>query len=161
MRVVKATANVYFLAMGAALIVLNANAQSPAPASPSDTNWCPGVPATPPPPHWENLPGAWTHTYKACSADRSTLSPRDRHNRDVQCRNACMGARGSWSTSKNPPSKNPYPLSTDKLQGPFPLPGGGSGYVLPVPSSVLSPTIPAQPPAPAGSNFLGGAIFYQ
>ncbi len=75
----------------------------------------------------------------------SALSPGQRHNWDVECRHACMGARGSWGTSKNPPTKNPYPLSTDKPQGPIALPGGGTGYIVPLPSFVLSPTATPTP----------------
>jgi hypothetical protein len=32
-----------------------------------------------------------------------------------------------------------YPVSTDKLQGPFPLQGGAKGWVLPVPSGLATP----------------------
>src|ERR1700691_5073738 len=149
MKFVKAIAIVVVVAT---LVGANASAQQPtaAPApAPSTSNWCPGVPESPPPPHWENIPGGWAQTYKACSADRSMFSPGQRHNMDVECRHACMGAKGSWGTSKNPPSTDTLPLSTGKPQGPFPLPGGGSGYVLPLPSS---PPIPTTSEAPSASQ---------
>jgi hypothetical protein len=39
------------------------------------------------------------------------------------------------------PLKQPltYPLSSDKLQGPFPLQGGAKGWVLPVPAGLATP----------------------
>jgi hypothetical protein len=151
MRVVKATAIAFFLAMGAALVVLSASAQQPSPAAASNPNWCPGVPLSPPPPHFENFPGDWASANKQCSTDRSKLSPREHHEVDVECRQVCGSARGSWATSKNPPSTTHY-LSTDKPQGPFPLPGGGAGYVLPLPSFALSPTAGATPSAPQSGS---------
>ena len=42
-----------------------------------------------------------------------------------------------------PPNQSlTYPVSTDKLQGPFPLQGGAKGWVLPVPSGLATPAAP-------------------
>jgi hypothetical protein len=126
MRVVKATAIAFFLAMGAALVVLSASAQQPSPAAASNPSWCPGVPLSPPPPHFENFPGDWASANKQCSTDRSKLSPREHHEVDVECRQVCGSARGSWGSSKNPPTGGPsWPLSTDKPQGPLSAPRRG------------------------------------
>jgi hypothetical protein len=149
MSLAKSISNVTLVAIFAVLMAADSRAQQPtaAPApAPRNPNWCPGVPESPPPPNWENVPGGWAQAYKACSADRSMFSPGQRHNMDVECRHACMGAKGSWGTSKNPPSTDTLPLSTGKPQGPFPLPGGGNGYIL-----------PAQP-APTPSNPTSDAV---
>ena len=75
---------------------------------------------------------------------------------EIDCYHACGSAVGLWGTSKNPPTKSPYPMSTDKLQGPFQLPGGGTGYVLPLPSFAVSPAAGSTPtPSQGSSNKLG------
>jgi hypothetical protein len=152
MKLVKLTAIAFSSAMVAALIVLSASAQQPSPAAPSNPNWCPGVPASPAPPHFENFPGEWAQMSKACSADRSMLSPGEARERLIGCLHICGYARGLWGSSKNSPQGVPsWPLSTNKPQGPFPLQGGGLGYVLPLPSFALSPTASATPTAPGFS----------
>ena len=140
MNFVKATAIVVFVAIGSALIVANTEAQLPSAATPKaapapllNPNWCSDVPASPPPPNFEHHSGEWTEARQLCMRARKT---------DLGCANACGDAKESWSQQKagllNHPNAVPSP--TDKLQGPFPLPGGASGYIL-----------PAQPaPAPSG-----------
>lgn len=80
--------------------------------------------------------------FQRCSADRSNLSAREFHELITACIHACDGARGAWSTSNKAPASRPYPLSGTKPQGPFPLPGGGSFNVLPLPSFVATPALP-------------------
>jgi hypothetical protein len=139
MNFVKAAAIAIFIAIGSALMVANAEAQLPPAATPQATpaallnpNWCSDVPASPPPPNFDYRPGEWAYVRKMCMAKMSDLS----------CTGFCRNAEDRWRQQKagllNQPNALPSP--TDKLQGPFPLPGGASGYIL-----------PAQPaPAPSG-----------
>ena len=127
--------------MGAVTLALlrPVRAQAPAAsptAAPTNANWCPGVPESPPPPRWPA--GEWSGIYKWCS--RLGLS----HSQWVGCRRACGGARGAWTTSKNPPPKQKY-LSTNRPQGPIPLPGGGEGYILPLPPTPPPATLQMRP----------------
>ncbi len=155
MKVIRAVTIVILAAIVAVLMEAGASAQQPTPAAPSNPSWCPGVPESPPPPYFENNPGDWAKYYKACSVDRSTISSGDLHDYDKMCGRLCMRARSLWGSSRNPPTENPYPLSTDKLQGPFPLPGGGSGYVLPGSSFAPSPAASATPSANRHSSRVG------
>jgi hypothetical protein len=100
-------------------------APTPAPA-PTNPHWCPGVPESPPPPHFEVHPGDWAYTWKVCSS--SGLSRSDQY----VCGGACMYAKERWAASHNPPPESPFPQSTNVPQGPIPLPGGGEGYILPL-----------------------------
>ncbi len=121
-------------------------AQTPTPSAtpvPANPNWCPGVPESPPPPRWSRE--AWAEAYKFCS------SPGLSHSQFVGCGHTCMGARGAWGSSKNPPLKQMYPLSGNKPQGPFPAPGGGEVYVLPLAPTPATPAATSTPGAPQGS----------
>jgi hypothetical protein len=101
--------------------------------SPANPNWCPGVPASPPPPHYqaENRPNDWADTSKRCMNVVGV---------DVICTDACQAARELWQRSKEGTLNQPFtlPAPTDQLQGPFPLPGGAKGYILPVPPTPVS-----------------------
>ena len=128
---------VMLVAVGAALMGANASAQQPMAAStpaPRNPNWCPGVPASPPPPHYqaENRPNAWADIRKRCTNAVDT---------DWMCMNVCGSARELWQRARAGTLDQPltYPLSTDKLQGPFPLKGGAKGWVLPMPPGLATP----------------------
>ncbi len=135
--------------MVAALIGANAIAQQPtaAPAAaPRNPNWCSDVPASPPPPHYqaENRPNAWADTRKRCMNAVDT---------DWMCMDTCGTARELWQRAKAGTLNQPltYPLSTDKLQGPFPLQGGAKGWVLPLPPYLQTRATTATPTSPKGS----------
>jgi hypothetical protein len=51
-------------------------------------------------------------------------------------------------TAEQPPE---WPASTDKLQGPFRLKGGGTGWVLPLPPGFQTPAVKATPTSQQGS----------
>ena len=134
----KGKAVVIVVAIVAVLMEANAGAQQPTAAptlAPRNPNWCPDVPASPPPPHYqaENRPNAWADTRKRCINEANEA--------DVVCFEECEGARELWQRAKAGTLNQPltYPLSTDKLQGPFPLQGGANGWVLPVPSGLATP----------------------
>src|SRR5260370_23309066 len=139
MKFVKATAIVVFVAIGSALLVANAEAQLPPAATPQATpaallnpNWCSDVPASPPPPYFEHHPGAWAEARQMCM----NLSF------DMGCVYICGDAQDRWRLKKSGRLNQPntFPSPTDQPPGPFPLPDGSSGYIL-----------PAQPaPAPSG-----------
>jgi hypothetical protein len=101
-------------------------AASPA-SAPTNANWCADAPASPPPPGFELRPGDWPNVRKMCAA----------HMHDRGCVGLCAFAEELWRRKKagqpNQPSTAPSP--SDQPQGPFPLPGGASGYILPVPPS--------------------------
>ena len=140
MYIVKAAGTAIVFALVAAMMVLSAGAQQPDAAArqpthvaPLNPNWCSDVPASPPPPYFEHHPGEWAEARQLCMSARKM---------DRGCMNICGNAEERWSLQKagrlNQP--NTFPSPTDQPQGPFPLPGGGSGYIL-----------PAQPaPAPGG-----------
>jgi hypothetical protein len=92
------------------------------------------VPASPPPPQFK--PGLWARYRQRC------MNPTGIGN-DVTCKNACQGAMEMWwrvQQHGDAHHQSPaYPASTDKLQGPFPLKGGGQGWVLPRPSGLRTP----------------------
>jgi hypothetical protein len=85
--------------------------------------WCTDAPASPPPPGFDRHPGDWANVRKMCEARA-----------DSGCRRLCALAEELWSRKKvgqmNQP--NTFPPATDKPQGPFPLPGGAKGYILPI-----------------------------
>jgi hypothetical protein len=191
MNVVKSIAIAGVVALVVPLIADVAKAQHATTAAVWNGNWCPGVPDRPPP-HFDTKPGEWAESYKACSTDRSALPPRELHDMDVGCQNACQKAQLLWGyslapenpdwcsdvpASPSPPNfdfqrgewaaaryacmhkrldrtcgeicqgaeerwrqkkagvldrPSTFPSPTDKLQGPFTLPGGGKGYILPM-----------------------------
>src|ERR1700685_232517 len=85
--------------------------------------WCTDAPASPPPPGFEHRPGDWANVRKMCAAHG-----------DRGCMWLCELALELWSMKKagrlNQP--NTFPPATDKPQGPFPLPGGAKGDILPI-----------------------------
>jgi len=130
MQIVKATAIVIVVAIVGSLT--GAFAQQPSPAARRAIVWCPDVPASPAPPHFERQYGNWAAVRKRCSR-------ADRNVRD--CVYRCIAARDLWNLKKAGLIDKPdtFPSSTDKLQGPFPLPGGGNGYILPAPPAPGAP----------------------
>ena len=94
-------------------------------ASPTNPNWCADVPASPPPPKFDaGHPGNWAATRKMCmNAKRGEMG----------CGDICRFAEDLWRMQKSGRLNQPdtFPSPTDKPQGPFPLPGGGSGFILP------------------------------
>jgi hypothetical protein len=133
-------------------------AQTPAPSAtpvPANPNWCPGVPESPPPPGYTSR--EWAGVSAWCSADRSALSLPQWRNRMIMCGRLCGGARGAWGSLKNPPPKQKY-LSTNKPQGPIPLPGSGEGYILPLAPTPATPGATSTPGAPQGSADPPGPI---
>jgi hypothetical protein len=105
------------------------SAQSAGPTS--TPQWRPDAPASPPPPGFEHRPGDWTAARKMCGARLH----------DRGCRYICSFALELWSMKKagrlNQP--NTFPPATDKPQGPFALPGGAKGYILPAQSAPSDP----------------------
>jgi hypothetical protein len=101
------------------------------------------VPASPPPPNFEIKPGDWSAIRKMCT----------RAGAGMGCGYLCSGARERWHLLKLEQSgelkSNTFPSPTDKAQGPFPLPGGGSGFILPVQPAPVVPAAAASPIAPA------------
>ncbi len=87
-------------------------------------NWCSDVPASPPPPTFEHHPGEWAEARQLCMSARKG---------DRRCRYICADAQDRWRLQKSGRLNEPntFPTPTDQPQGPFPLPGGGSGYILP------------------------------
>ena len=61
---------------------------------------------------------------------------------DRSCASICINAIDRWNLQKAGRFDQPdsFPTPTDQPQGPFPLPGGANGYILPV----------QPPPAPSG-----------
>jgi len=105
--------------------------QQPSAGATLGPQWCPNVPETPAPPHWE--PEDWASTFKYCS----NLNPAYR-SKWISCRHMCEGAQDAWATSKNP-LHQPLYQSTTEPQGPIQLPSGTIGYILPIPSPTASP----------------------
>ena len=108
--------------------LLNHPSSFPAiPANPavptSSPQWCTDAPASPPPPGFEHRPGGWANVRKMCAAHRGR-----------GCMWLCELALELWSMKKAGRLNQPdtFPPATDKPQGPFPLPGGAKGYILPI-----------------------------
>ena len=122
--------------------------QSASSGTPANPNWCSDVPASPAPPHYENNPGDWAHTRSQCMKESGF---------DIGCIDDCLAARERWAAAKagTPKAQETPKDSTTVPQGPFPLPGGGSGYIAPLPPSseestpaaalLLSSVLPAGP----------------
>jgi hypothetical protein len=107
--------------------------QSVTAGTPANPNWCSDVPASPPPPHFENNPGDWAYVRSQCMKKSGF---------DVSCFNDCLAARERWARAKAGTLNVPEAPkdSTTAPQGPFPLPGGGSGYIAPLPPGSGDPT---------------------
>jgi hypothetical protein len=103
-------------------------------ATPENPNWCSDVPASPPPPNFETKPGDWAATRKMCMSAGAGMA----------CSSLCSGARERWNLRRLQQSgqlkPDLFPAPTDKPQGPFPLPGGGSGFILPKQPAPSGPT---------------------
>ena len=133
--------------------------QQPSAGATLGPNWCRNVPETPAPPKWK--PEDWANTFKYCSSlnPANFASGEVYHDEFVGCRHACEGAQDAWATYKNPPHQNLY-QSTTEPQGPMQLPGGTTGYILPllpIPSPSASPAAGApQGSADPGGSFAGG-----
>ena len=119
-----------------ALSAAGAGAQQPTPSAPLNPNWCSSAPASPPPPQFEHKPGQWAAVRQICMNVRKG---------DKGCEDICQTAEDLWNLKKSGRLNQPntWPSQTDKPLGPFPLPGGASGYVV--------PAQPAPTPAPAGA----------
>ncbi len=143
-------ASAVFAVMFGTCATVRAQTAAPTPApAPTNPNWCPGVPESPPPPGWSA--SDWAGFYKSCS---STGLPRSAL---IGCSHVCNGARAAWATSHNAPPANRY-LSTSRPQGPIPLPGGGEGYILPLLPPPGPPGASPMPSAPQGSSDPPGLV---
>ena len=145
MKGLKSKAIVIFVVMVPALIAMNANAQQPTAAptpAPRNPNWCADVPASTPPLN-KISPQEWADIRKRCKNAVDT---------DWMCMNDCGAARELWQRAKEGTPKEPFtlPPATNKLQGPFLLPGGAKGWVLPVPPGLPIPAVTATPTSPEG-----------
>ena len=111
------------VAIAGPLMASSADAQQPTPAAPVNPNWCSEVPASPAPPEFERRFGSWDAIRKSCSSGLEDIRT---------CSDLCLGAQELWAMKKSGNlGKSRVTPSTDKLQGPFPLPGGGNEYILP------------------------------
>jgi hypothetical protein len=148
-------------AMVLAFAFTNAHAQQPTPtAQPTPAaRWCPEIPESPPPPGW--IARQWASQYKFCSSltppanlnDRRVAQKYDQQRR--YCAQVCSGAMIGWRSPENPPPKKVW-KSTNKLQGPFHLGHGTTGYILPVPTSTATPDTSSAPESLQGSSDPGG-----
>ncbi len=113
-----------------------AESEGKSPLPPLNPNWCPGVPASPAPPHYENHPGDWAAESQLCMNTAGF---------DATCMYLCEGAQERWARARAGTlnQKSDFPESTTQPQGPFPVPGGGYGYILPVPSTPYAAPTPA------------------
>jgi len=133
-NVVKAIAIAVVVALGAALTGATADAQQPTAAAPHYPNWCSGVPASPPPPKFDTgHPGHWAAVRKMCMNAKTP---------EMGCGDICRYAKDLWRMQKSGRLNQPdtFPSPTDEPQGPFPLPGGGSGFILPKQPAPSGPT---------------------
>jgi hypothetical protein len=142
-----------------AVAFTSALAQTPGAGATPAARWCPEVPQTPPPPHFELHPGDWANIHKYCSSLSRANFPSDfaYYSAWRECANQCALAIDRWGESKNPPPKpKTVYQSTAKPQGPFQLPGGTTGYILPVPTSTATPDPSSAPESIQGSSDPGG-----
>jgi hypothetical protein len=83
-------------------------------------NWCPGVSESPTPPGFPEK--QWAREWRLCM---NLPYPAT----EFICRQDCRGAVEMWSRSRQPGygqnQSTQYPVSTDKVQGPFRPKGGG------------------------------------
>jgi hypothetical protein len=106
-------------------------------AFPANPNWCSDVPASPPPPNFETgHPGKWAAFREMCMNAKGG---------NMGCGHICGYAEDLWRLQKSGRLNQPntFPSPTDQPQGPFPLPGGGSGFILP---KQPAPSVPAPSP---------------
>src|SRR5260370_30515280 len=138
-----------------ALSAASAGAQQPTPSAPLNPNWCSSAPASPPPPLFEHKPGQWAAYRQMCMNVPKA---------NKGCASVCATAEDLWNLQKSGRLNQPntWPSQTDKPLGPFPLPGGASGYVVPAQpapspapadaapsqSSILSPSVASPAPTP-------------
>ena len=69
-------------------------AAQPIPTSSSGASWCPEVPASPAPPHFEPKYGTWAEANKRCVNVTDDLSDRE------ECVDLCFAARDLWNLTK-------------------------------------------------------------
>lgn len=102
--------------------------QATASGIPANPNWCGDVPASPPPPKFSAKD--WAAERQRCVNEANVVT-------DTTCVYICQGAREMWARAKAGTLSLPQdrPDSTTVPQGPFPLPGGGRGYIAPLPPS--------------------------
>ncbi len=126
-----------------ALSAASAGAQQPTPSAPLNPNWCSSAPASPPPPLFEHKPGQWAAYRQMCMNVPKA---------DKGCASICATAEDLWNLQKSGRlnQRNTWPSQTDKPLGPFPLPAGASGYVVP---AHPAPT-PSPADAPTSQSFL-------
>jgi hypothetical protein len=134
MQIVKVLAIVIVVGGGGMLVAARANAHAALSTTlhPPNPKWCSDVPASPAPPKFNQYYGNWAVTRKRCTSAH----------RDVRfCGELCQAAQNLWNLKKEGliDKLDTFPSSTDKLQGPFPLPGSGNGYILPAPPAPGAP----------------------
>jgi hypothetical protein len=100
--------------------------------APENPDWCSDVPASPSPPNFDFQPGEWAAVRYTCMHKRL----------DPACSEFCQNARDRWRQKKAALLDRPstFPSPTDKPQGPFLLPGGAKGYILPMQPAPKVPT---------------------
>lgn len=105
---------------------------------PLNPNWCSSVPVAFTPLQGVNHPGDWERIRQGCM----NTAPIDE-----VCRDECEALEDLWQRKKSGyvPGKPTLPLSTNVPQGPFPLPGGGNGYIVPLPPTPAAAATPAAP----------------
>lgn len=124
------------LAAVGSLIAASAYAQQSTSAATSNPKWCSEVPVSPAPPMFEPRYGNWAATRKRCLKTKNGFL----------CGERCLAAKELWNLKKAGllDKPNTFPTPSDKLQGPFPLPDGGSWYIM--------PTHPTPTPSNSGSD---------
>jgi hypothetical protein len=70
------------------------NAAQPIPTSSTRASWCPKVPASPAPPHFEPQYGTWAAANKRC------LNVTDNHSNQEECIQLCFAAEDLWNLTK-------------------------------------------------------------
>jgi hypothetical protein len=142
------SANLFLLiALTIGIMSGTVTAQPSSAPSPTNSQWCSDIPASPAPPKFDN----WSRVRADCIKGGG---------RAVDCADACVAARELWKAQREGRlSQAPPMTSREQPQGPFPMPGGGSGYILPLPptpNSVATPSaLQSSPLAPLGPTSAG------
>lgn len=129
------------LAVLAMLVTLRFLISGPALARAEALSWCPDSPGFPPVRATPTPPGftdwKWAEYVKRCADPGAPPTPPNDWDAVMAekhaCAYACVLARARLQAQQHPspPLSSPLPPSGPQQQGPFPLPGGGKGYVLP------------------------------
>ncbi len=144
------TRRVLTLVIGALAVTLGlcatAGAQTAAPTpapAPTNPNWCPGVPGGTAPPYGKFTTGEWASIEHRCSNQGYNHT----------CMDMCGAARELWQRWDAGEREKPLtlPQATNRTQGPFLLPGGAKGYILPLASPPGTSGATPAPTAPRGS----------